>query len=59
MDLVTDELDPLLSVQPDLKVKVSKKREIFRQVLGAVADRVRVERLDILADEFLAGGIRP
>ena len=27
MDLVTDELDPLLSVQPDLKVKVSKKRD--------------------------------
>jgi len=56
MDLETDALDPALSAQPDLRVPVSKKRKIFREVLSAVAGRVRVERLDILADELLSGG---
>lgn len=45
-----DGLDPRLSVQPDLRVPVARKRRIFRDVLRYVAEHATVERLDRLAE---------
>lgn len=49
LGLHDDALDPVLAVQPDLKVAVSKKRRIFRDVLRRVAADARFVRLDHLA----------
>lgn len=48
--LADDGLDPQLSVQPDLRVPLAKKRRIFRDVLRYVAERATVRRLDELAE---------
>lgn len=48
--LKDDGLDPRLSVQPDLRVPLAKKRRIFRDVLRYVAERATVARLDRLAE---------
>lgn len=44
-----DGLDRRLTVQPDLRVSVARKRRIFRDVLRMVAARTTVMRLDEMA----------
>lgn len=45
LDLVEDALDPRLSVQPDLKVPLARKRDIFERVLRAIGAKARYVRL--------------
>jgi peptidoglycan/xylan/chitin deacetylase (PgdA/CDA1 family) len=49
LSLKDDGLDPQLAVQPDLRVPLTKKRRIFRDVLKLVAQRATVRRLDQLS----------
>ncbi len=48
LGLTDDGLDPALSVQPDLKASVARKRRIYRTILGWLAARRRFVRLDTL-----------
>ncbi len=48
MGLSCDGLDPVLAVQPDLRVPVETKRRIFRAVLEAAGRGARWSRLDAL-----------
>jgi hypothetical protein len=45
LGLVDDGLDPRLAVQPDLRVRVAKKRRIFEAVLKTIARRAKFVRL--------------
>lgn len=49
LGLRDDGLDPVLAVQPDLKVGVARKRRIFRGVLERLSRAARVRRLDEVA----------
>lgn len=51
LSLKDDNLDPALSVQPDLKTAIAIKRRIFARALATLCDHARVERLDVLAEE--------
>ncbi len=56
MGLNEDGLDPMLGVQPDLKVPVARKHRIFAALLAQLKSQARVERLDRLAAESAATG---
>lgn len=51
LGLRDDGLDPVLAVQPDLKVPVARKRRIFFDVLSRLRDHARIVRLDDLTAE--------
>ncbi|MFN3202917.1 MAG: polysaccharide deacetylase family protein [Bradymonadia bacterium] len=50
LGLRDDGLDPALAVQPDLKVSVRKKRNLFYRVLKSLKRRRQYQRLDMLAE---------
>ncbi len=52
LGLREDGLDERLAVQPDLKVSVNRKTDIFKSVLKAVSTSHQFERLDRLTDRF-------
>ena len=53
LGLAEDGLDGRLAVQPDLKVSVERKKNIFKHVLSAVSESHQFERLDHLSSRFV------